>query len=90
MNLKTLLQQYLIIPIVSFSSDPYSDEKDFLVLFTAVNRVNLDEEWYSSIQGINSNKQKLFELKIPKERGVNQPCRDGWNAQIFSSNVIFN
>ena len=74
----------------SFYSDPYSDEKDFLVLFTAVNRVNLDEEWYSSIQGINSNKQKLFELKIPKERGVNQPCRDGWNAQIFSSNVIFN
>ena len=24
----------------------------------------------------------LFELKIPKERGVNIPCRDGWNAQI--------
>ena len=74
----------------SFYSDKYSGaDKDFLVLYTAVNRLNLDEEWYSLIRGLNADKQILFEFKIPKERGVNQPCRDGWNAQIFNSSLIF-
>lgn len=74
----------------SFYSDKYSNaNKDFLVLYTAVNRLNLDEEWYSLIRGLNEDKQTLFEFKIPKERGVNLPCRDGWNAQIFNSSLIF-
>ena len=74
----------------SFYSDQYSkSEKDFLVLYTAVNRLNTDDEWYSLIRGLNVNKETIFEFKIPKERGVNQPCRDGWNAQIFNSSLLF-
>ena len=74
----------------SFYSDKYSvTNKDFLLLYTAINRTNENEEWYSLIRGLNENQDILFELKIPKERGVNLPCRDGWNAQIFSSSLIF-
>lgn len=72
----------------SFYSDKYNVDGDFLILYTAVNRRNNDEEWHSLIRGLNSNKQILFELKIPKERGVNMPCRDGWNAQIFNSSLV--
>ena len=89
-----------------FSSGKYSDicssvyldefaqtNPDYLITYSIINRLERQKknlESFGLVKGVDTQKQKLFELKIIHGAGRRYGCKAGWNANTFPSSFTFN